>query len=165
MKTLTTSYSLLKLKNNPIEFAKIISYACYGFKVSKIREANIFDIYLILPILLYEAGVNNLTNANKASSIQTIYLNNNIVGIAGLQSRLDKLKKRTVDSFIIAVNMKYIEIDENSLNIKVTKYGEKEIKKDKKENIKYCREAINLGKILSRNDMKENYRLLGVKRI
>lgn len=155
----------MKLKNNPIEFAKIICYACYGFKLSKVRDANILDIYLVLPIILYEAGVKNLRNANISSSIQSIYLNNNLVGIAGLQSRLDKLKKKTVDSFIIAANMSYIEIEKNSLNIQVTKYGEKQIKKDKKENKKYCKEAINLGKILSRNDVKENYRLLGVKRI
>lgn len=162
MKTLTTSYSLIKLKNNPIEFAKIISYVCYGFKQ---RKANILDIYLILPLILYETSLGRLKNARVSSSIQSIYLNKNISGIAGLQSRLDKLKKKTVEAFIIAVNMNYIEIEKNSLNIKVTKYGKKQIEKNKKEKIKYCNEAINLGKILSKNDVKENYRLLGVKKI
>lgn len=159
MMILTTSYSLIQLKNSPIEFAKIILCACSGFKF---REPNILDIYLILPTLLYEAGTKNLRNANATSSIHSIYLQDNIVGVAGLQNRLDKLKQKTIESFIIATNMNYIEIDYDTLNIKVTKHGEKHISNFKK-NKKLCREAFNLGKVLSKNDIKENYRLLGVK--
>lgn len=162
MKTLTTSYSLVKLRNNPIEFAKIISCSCYGFKC---RECNILDIYLILPLLLYEAGISNLKNANIRSSIQSIYLKDNIIGVAGLQRRIDKLKEKTIDSFILAINMKLIVMDEENFNIRVTSYGKKKIEKLKKDNKRFCNEAINLGKILSKNDIRENYRLLGVKKI
>ncbi len=162
MKTFTTSYSLIKLRNNPMEFARIISCACYGFKF---RKCNVLDIYLILPLILYEAGIRNLKNANVRSSIQSIYLRDNIVGIAGLQKRIDKLKQKTIDSFILAINIGLIEIEEESFDLNVTSYGEKEVKRLKKDNKKFCNEAINLGKILSKNDIKENYRLLGVKRI
>ncbi|WP_252244359.1 MULTISPECIES: three component ABC system middle component [unclassified Clostridium] len=162
MKTLTTSYSLIQLRNSPIEFAKIISCVCYGFKY---RQSNILDIYLILPLLLYEAGISNLKNATIRSSIQSVYLKNNIIGIAGLQSRIDKLKQKTIDSFIIAINMNLIAMDEESFDIKVTSYGKKQAVRFKKDNKRFCKEAINLGKILSKNDVKENYRLLGVKRI
>ena len=162
MKRLTTSYSLVKLRNNPMEFARIISCACYGFKF---RKCNVLDIYLILPLILYEAGISKLKNANIISSIQSIYLRDNIVGVAGLQKRIDRLKEKTIDSFILAINMELIEIDEESFDLKVTSYGKKEVEKLKKGNKKFCNEAINLGKILSKSDIKENYRLLGVKRI
>ena len=71
MKKFTTSYSLVKLRNNPMEFARIISCACYGFKF---RKCNVLDIYLILPLILYESGIKKLENANVKSSIQSIYL-------------------------------------------------------------------------------------------
>lgn len=162
MKTLTTSYSLIELRNSPIEFAKIISCVCYGFQY---REIHILDIYLILPLLLYEAGISNLKNATIRSSLQSIYLKDNIIGIAGLQSRIDKLKQKTIDSFIIAINMNLIVMDEESFNIKVTSYGKKQIARFKEDNNIFCKQAINLGKILSKNNVKENYRLLGVKRV
>lgn len=162
MSNLTTSYSLIQLKNNPIYFAKIICCVCSGFKV---RKANVLDIYLILPILLYEAGIVKLKKANIRSSIQSVFLNDNIVGIAGLQNRIDVLEKKTVESFILASNMNLIEIDYDTLDLEVTKCGVEEVLKYIKEEKKLCKEAINLGKVLSKNDVKENYRLLGVKSI
>lgn len=159
---LTTSYSLIQLKNNPIYFAKIISCACFGFKA---RKANVLDIYLILPILLYEAGIVNLKNANVRSSIQSVFLKDNIIGIAGLQKRIDMLNKKTVESFILASNMKLIDIDYSNLDVEVTKKGAEEVARCIKVEKRLCREAMNLGKVLSRNEVKENYRLLGVKSI
>lgn len=161
-KNFTASYSLVQLKNNPMYFAELISCTCLGFKM---RKANILDIYLILPILLYEAGITNLKNASTKSSIQSVFLNNNVVGLAGLQNRIDRLNGKSIESFILAINMNLISLDYNTLEIELTRYGKRKINEYIKDKKRLFKEARNLGKILSRNEVKENYRLLGVKKI
>ncbi|MCS6103531.1 hypothetical protein DWV12_14550 [Clostridium botulinum] len=160
---LTTSFSLLELKNNPFYFSELISSACLGFTA---REANLLDIYIILPLLLYQAGADKLKKKITAkSSIYSIYLKDNIAGIAGLEERIKKLKSITIESLVIAVNSRHITIDEITLDIKVSTEFAKYIKKQVQQEKRLYKQALNLGKILSQNEIKENYRLLGVKNL
>ena len=129
------------------------------------RKPNIFDAYVILPIILYEGGSVNLKRVTSRSSLYSVFLKDNVVGLAGLESRMNKLCKHTIDSIIFGYNMEWLSINNKTFDIQVNATKCEEIKKKIMKERRLYKEAFNLGKILSKNEVQENYRLMEVKNL
>lgn len=148
---------------NPFFLSELLLTTFYGYKKNKI---DFFDIYLILPLLLFEKSMIALQSTNASGSIYTVFLrNNNISTLIGLEKRISRMKKITNLALHIALENNWIHLDLDTMSIIVNNDFKKEFEKKKDNKKGIYKSAYNLGKLLTKQVSKDNYLLLEVKTI
>lgn len=153
---------MLEVSYNPYYFAELILTVIAGYTK---RTCVLMDIYAYLPLLLYENTRTALEHTNAAGTIYRLFLKDNKKSLGGINSRLSETKKLTNEAILVALSHNWISLDETTLEIKISKKVKSRIKRKRLEERGIYDAANNLGKILSKKETHENYRLLGVNQI
>lgn len=161
-KPLTLGKSILEISYNPFYLAELIITVVSGFNT---RKSTLMDTYVFLPLLLYKDTRNALEHTNAAGSIYRLFLKNHKKDLAGLNCRIADIKKLTNETLLLALSKNWITINDINLEIGINKKLKSDINNKRIKERGIYDSANNLGKILSKNETHENYRLLGVDKI
>lgn len=148
---------------NPFFLSELIMTTFYGYKQKKI---TFFDVYLVLPMLLFEKSMIALQSTNSSGTIYSVFLRNkNISAISGLESRIKKMKKITNLALQVSLQNDWITFDPQNFNIIINSKFKTQFENNRSIKKGIYNSAYNLGKILTKQNSKDNYLLLGVKEI
>jgi len=150
------------LNYNPFWGKEILKHFLSGNPEMK---SSINLSFLVFPIIFHELSRKILANANKNSSIESIFLDNSdgITALAGIEKRYKIFKELTQKSIILACNEKSIMIEKG--NIFLTEKVDFRVEKDIiiKE---YYKSAHYLGLLFDRsNDELSIFLKLKIKEI
>lgn len=161
-KQLTLGKSLLEISYNPYYLSELIITVVNGFTV---RTCNLMDTYAFLPLLLYQDTRITLEHTNANGSIYKLFLKNNKKALAGINTRLSHTKKLTNESVLVAITQNKILFNDTTLELTLSAEEKKKNAKKRMQLKGIYNSANNLGKIISKKDTTENYRILGVNKI
>jgi hypothetical protein len=164
---MNTIEKIFTLSNNPIFDSRIVlSFLGEYTKKSIVTKYNFFKLYLILPFVLYGPIREKLINANKKSSLRTLFFTNknDYDLLSGINKRFFYFQKLFNNSLIIAINEELIEVHDN-LNICITPKGRMELLKPEINKSIHIKAAKNLAKVFSKIKTLDIYKLLRIKKV
>lgn len=128
------------------------------YEFSDKRERNILLAYLVFAIILSPNIRGKLINANKNSSIHTLFSDKTI--LAGIQEKVISFKNITNKCFLLAFQINSLSITSKQSITYIASNSD-----SSRCSNEILRATKNLAILLNSNQIVDSYRMLGIKKI
>lgn len=142
--------ALYQLKYNPFKYGE---YLTSFYSSLENLENNLLLAPLVIPLCSHPIFANKLRNANKRSSLWSIF--DDRTSLYDLQERMDEFKGLTEQSICYCLVNDWLVIDNENLTLRYSP--------DAVTIPAIQKNAVNLGKLISSHSVVEIYAFLGVK--
>jgi hypothetical protein len=142
--------ALYQLKYNPFKYGE---YLTSFYSSLESLETTLLLAPLVIPLCSHPVFANKLRNANKRSSLWSIF--DDRTNLYDLQERMDEFKGLTEQSIRYCLVNDWLAVDNENLALRYLS--------DTETIPAVQKNAVNLGKLISNHSVIEIYAFLGVK--
>jgi len=142
--------ALYQLKYNPFKYGE---YLTSFYSSLESLENNLLLAPLVIPLCSHPVFANKLRNANKRSSLWSIF--DDRTNLYDLQERMDEFKDLTEQSIRYCLVNDWLVVDDENLTLRYSS--------DTETIPVIQKNAVNLGKLISSHSVVEIYAFLGVR--